>query len=810
MPKLKPDETVVETFAVDIDDEPVRANQKRSKVSMLASDALLLAVEHIQIYGIILSLSLAWPWSYDWIKVNSIVFFFNLDLWEFTKVHTVYQSQMQAYSDPNVVPFNYIAYALTWLFITIVMPSIFAGIYFTVPRLSIYGPLDVILFREKLIQVFLIIAQLLTIPLGIVIVRLFDCQQYPDEITGELEFRSIVLKETQCWNVTHLGIMVPLLWVAAIYIIALPSWMVFNIWREINTSPVCCTCCSSWRAYEQNILLKEAEFVQEIDLTWAIRHYSLFSSFRRPWVWYRAYSFLTKVLILGIYGGLFYQQVIQTIVLFTLFAAILLTVLIVPVYRVRIFNFLLIFSIFINLCNITLGLLLSLGVQSALLFGQNLINSLLVVNLAWGICVGIWFTYIYLRSQKIIGKRLGPMWPVLPELDSSDLFRNEHTEKFFQAILGGRRVLEKCYSTTEFFAPVHELSRQIQIINAYCREAEVLEDPAHPSLWAFLAEMVDAHSSIAPNSIYGTSTKGSIPQKVEYLMELIPTLKKRLEQREYDFILWTPINKRILLKLLAVSTFLRRRSKRIRIPVEISYSNLKNSRPSTISFLNDDCEDCNDRFLIDIEKWEAMRKKSLLPVDGNQLLPSIGSLQMDNTREVELWEDNKQYTAGHREKRSYSIQSTNSVDRLLEEVEDWQESHVKHIGEKGIISRNNVSSRSSGDQIERASLSLSPLTGRRQNMKSSSSRLSVRFNLLDTIDELDGWTQQCSPESTVSSMGRPDSTMSSTGRPDSTMSSMGRPGSTVSSSSYNSTDRLISGVEEEFPDQDHIRSLKNV
>ena len=52
MPRRQPDETIVETFAVKLDDEPVLANQKRSKVSMLASDALLLVVEHIQVFTI--------------------------------------------------------------------------------------------------------------------------------------------------------------------------------------------------------------------------------------------------------------------------------------------------------------------------------------------------------------------------------------------------------------------------------------------------------------------------------------------------------------------------------------------------------------------------------------------------------------------------------------------------------------------------------------------------------------------------------------------------------------------------------------
>ena len=49
MPKSQADETVVETFAVKLDDEPVLANQKRSKVSMLAYDAFLLIIEHIQV-----------------------------------------------------------------------------------------------------------------------------------------------------------------------------------------------------------------------------------------------------------------------------------------------------------------------------------------------------------------------------------------------------------------------------------------------------------------------------------------------------------------------------------------------------------------------------------------------------------------------------------------------------------------------------------------------------------------------------------------------------------------------------------------
>ena len=779
MPKRPPDETVVETFAVEMDDEPVLANQKRSKVSMLASDASLLVIEHIQIYSLILSLSLAWPWSYDWIRVNSIVFFFNLDFWEFTKVHTIYQSQTQAYGDPNDIPFHYLTYALIWFLLALLAPLIYTAIYFLIQRLPNYGPLDVILSRGKLTRACLFIAQILAIPFGVATVKLLDCQYYPDATTGVLQFRSIVLRDTQCWSGPHLGIMVPLLLVAAIYFIAVPIWLIFSIQTEL-ISPLFCTH-SSWWTHERDLQLKEAEFVQEIDLTWAINHYSIFSSFRRLWVWYRPFSFFTKGLILVIYGGLFYRQQIQAITLFAVVSFLLLLVLILPVYRVRVFNFMLVFSIFIHLCNLALGMLLSIGVQNALLFGQNLINSLLVVNLAWGVVAAIWLAYIYLRSRRIIGKRLGPLWPVMPELDSSNLYRSEHTEKFFKALLSGRRILEKCYSSTEFFAPVHELSRQIQIINAYCREAEVLEDPAHPSLWALLAEMVDAHSIIAPHSVYGTSVKGSVPHKVHQLMELIPAFRKRLEQREYDFILWTPIKQRILLKLLAVATFLRTRNLRIYIPIEASYPNLR-SYTSTLTSLNDDCEGCNDRFIIDIEKWEAMRKKSS-PSDSNRF-PSIGSLQTDDkTYQVKLWEDARD-TSGYTVKRTHSAQSNTSnstVDRLLDEVEHLQASHMKYneaslSSHQEVLVNKNVANGSieEGNLKEERCLSPSILIGRRST-RLAGSKFNVRFNLLDTITEQEA------------AAGR-----SSQSRPNSTLSSMG-------SSCDNSTDQLIEGVEESFP-----------
>ena len=653
-------------------------------------------------------------------------------------MHTVYQSQTQAYADPNSIPFNYLAYAFFWIAIVLLSPVVYHTIYLIIARLPNYGPLDISLSRAKLTRAFIFIAQILAIPFGVAVVRHLACQNYPDPTTETEQLRSIIYRDTLCQSVRHLGITFPMVVLFILYFIAVPIWMAYNIHREV-VSPLSCSY-DSWWTHERDLQLKEAEFVQGIDLTWSIRLYSLFSSFNRLWIYYRPLSFCVKAVILFVYGVLFYRQQVQVILLYMIVGILFLLVLVLPVYRVRIFNFMLTFSIFTHLCNLALGMLLSFEVQNALLYGQNLISFLLVINLSWGIFAAVWLAYIYLRSRRIIGKKLGPLWPVLPELDSTNLSRNKHTEKFFKALLNGRRILESCYSSTEFFAPVHELSRQIQIINAYCREAEVLKDPAHSSLWALLAEMVDAHSTIAPHSVYGTSVKGSVPHNVLQLMELIPAFRKRLEQREYDFILWTPSKRRILLKLLAVATFLRRRNMRINIPLDISYPNLRGSMNTPLS-LSDDGEGDNDRFIIDIDKWEAMRKKAS-PSNSNRF-PSIGSLQTDDeTYQVELWEDGRS-PSERRPKRSLSMQSISSngtVDRLLDEAENLQqESHSMHHEAPGPPMPPHTSNKEENSKEERV-VSPSILVGRRST-RSAGNRFNVRFSILDTITEQEGTGQ---------------------------------------------------------------------
>lgn len=531
----------------------LRAERHSGKAGLWLSDALLLCLEHLQIFGLILSLSLLWPWPQDWIRGMSFTFLLNLDFWEFAKVHTVYSGQQQAFPDPLQVPLGYLGYSIAWIIGLILAALLLATLYKLVPKVPFLGIVEGLLLRAKLVRFFTLMAQVLCLPFGLVLARLFHCQNYPSGPNAELVFRSIVLEDT-CWSSSHLGLLIPMLIIAVAYFIVLPCWMVHTIIKQLLFRIVCTP--STWDTHENYIRLKEAEYVQGLDISWETKHFTLFSSFARPWVWFRPLSYAIKGILLAVYSGLFYLPTEQAIVLFAVVCCILIVSTALPVYRLHTFNFMLSFSLFVNLCNTLVGMLLVLRVQSPLLLGVYLLSALIVINITWFLVAIVWIAYLVIRNMEFVTRRYGPLWPTLNEINWSGKHKSNHTLRYFEEILAGRKMLEKCYSGPVLFAPVHKLSHHIHVVNIYCREAEALEDPTHPLLWALLTEMIDVYNHLLPLSVYGASRTDTVLPQVRQLMCLMPEFVKRLEQREYYFILWVPQKQRILLKLLAVAIFL--------------------------------------------------------------------------------------------------------------------------------------------------------------------------------------------------------------------------------------------------------------
>ena len=61
---------------------------------------------------------------------------------------------------------------------------------------------------------------------------------------------------------------------------------------------------------------------------------------------------------------------------------------------------------------------------------------------------------------------------------------------------------EKMYTYPVMFAPVHNLSKQIQVLNAYVREAEYLGDALHGTMLDLLDEIIEVHSHMCQKSLF--------------------------------------------------------------------------------------------------------------------------------------------------------------------------------------------------------------------------------------------------------------------------------------------------------------------
>ncbi|KAJ7386621.1 hypothetical protein OS493_008772 [Desmophyllum pertusum] len=317
-------------------------------------------------------------------------------------------------------------------------------------------------------------------------------------------------------------------------------------------------------------------------------------------------------------------------------------------FRVSSFNFMILFCLAINVSNAYVGCMVEMfnnnGIVNAFFAPPIPFTLLTWLNISW-VCVAIlWLAYLLLRyTHVILAKR--PLWPTLSTDGRSNI--SEETKKYMRAVLRGRHTLEKALSSTPIFAPVHELERQIHIINAYCREAEFLDDPTFDSLWDLLDELIEAHRTLAPHSLFAQSVKKTIRETAKEFMIMMPQMRKRLDQREYDFILMDPMKKRMLLKMYVLGTFVNGRMDKVKQDVEQKvYMALKESEKL---------------------KTPSSLYGSSTVFDWDSMMDMAGPYATFDTMRTTS-------SSGSRPGTSVSVSSRpDSVEKLLDEVEDWEE-----------------------------------------------------------------------------------------------------------------------------------------
>lgn len=684
-------------------------------ITLWVSDAVILIVEHLQIFALILAMSERWGYPFDFIKRVYYVFLINLDIWEFMKVNSqAYSGSTTSFVPSANMPFGYQPYFMAWCALFFITCMAFLGTYV---NFKVKRPLYLLLHVARTKRVFCVLAQIACLPVGIVMARVFHCRVI--STNGKEVMIWNVDNSVQCWTMPHY------IYVAAASMIAFLVFMIYpiNLIRKTRGQVIS----FDPEKHEGYLELKESEYNQGLDILWAVGQFHLFSSFKRLWIYYRPIMFYLKFFLLCFFSSLlFYKSAILSyklllngciascfiVILFVMLSSsvsrppltrfrafilwlilkylketiniifnvkldillpkfflvlvafgaytiesagggmgLLLSLLMIIMlrsipFRVTPFNFMIIFNFLINTANAYFGCVIeknkSENVVSSLLVHPYPLYALICVNSLWLLVTIIWVTYLLLRYFRVIYPKQ-PLWPTLSRDGKSDM--EIETKKYMRAVLRGRHILEKALSSPPIFAPVHEIERQIHIINAYCREAEYLDDPTFESLWDLLDELIEAHRALSPLSMFSQSVKKSVRETAKEFMKLMPQMRKRLDQREYDFILMNPVKKRMLLKMYVLGAFVNGRCDKIRYEVEkkVHKSLEKAAKAPSSIFSSGESVD-----------WDSVYGTK----DFYATNDTYGTIS----------------SSGSRPGTSLTSRA-DSVDKLLDEVDGWEEEH---------------------------------------------------------------------------------------------------------------------------------------
>ena len=410
-------------------DKTLFADNKKRGTSLVLNDAILLLLHVVQVFAVIQSLALRWPFPEKWVKGISFVFLFNLDVWEFAKVQQNGTfKEVQGYFTPSKnVPISYWYILLVWAVFILSAVIAFVVAYIMIT----YKKHPFMMVRVAHLQrVYVILAQVICLPLGTVIARLFHCTD-----TGLMD----VLNEVKCFSDSfHWTYIVASLAVVVAFYVLLPTWMIVRTRAEMLDMTT--------DRHEGYLQLKETEYVLKLDILYIVGGFHMFASFKKHGTHFRALLIIFCLCILCVVAATFTYIFIGTLVINSILLLLFISFLFMRPFRVTAFNVVLLFSYFCLVLNCLLGSLRttfsSVSLASVWLTPTYMNTVLLIINVTW-LCGAVTFVvYLSIRHTRCCSKRcLYPLWPSLTSEGLNKL--SPETRKYVRAIIRSRTLIGK-------------------------------------------------------------------------------------------------------------------------------------------------------------------------------------------------------------------------------------------------------------------------------------------------------------------------------------------------------------------------------
>uniref|UniRef100_K1Q114 Uncharacterized protein n=1 Tax=Magallana gigas TaxID=29159 RepID=K1Q114_MAGGI len=533
----------------DFEEEILMTERRRKRrVSLLWQDCFLLILDFLQFLAIYQSMALRWTWPKEWLSNTYFVFLFNLDVYEFVKLHSGVYASVQNYNTPSSsVPVQFSAISIGWLVVILMLAAVYPIIYGVLWYRKSPALMTKMAYTRR---VYVVILQALTLPLATYVGHIFQCTD-----TDRVD----VMNDLKCFYGIHWLYVTFGLAILLFLFVLFPVYMVYITRSEsVGSCP---------KHHESFLLLKETEYKVGLNKSWLVANMFVFSSFRFWGLYHRAVMQWLKLAIIIAFCAGFNNISSQSLAVTLLFFGYFLAFIFIRPYRIVIYNIMMLLSF------LTLGCLGIIGsmvtrynvytLSSPWLLPQYSRWVLTTIVTSWAVFWFMFLVYLVVRSilyqKKVIAT---PVWPTFSTSDNDHL--SLQTKKFLKTFLHARFVLERTQRGPALFAPVHDLSRQIQILNAYCREAEFLGDALHGTMWDLLDEMIEIHAKLAQKSLFAETVKESIRKTANEFLSVMPLFSQRLAQRDYDLILVSPMKRRMLLKMYCMGVFLNGRAEKVR------------------------------------------------------------------------------------------------------------------------------------------------------------------------------------------------------------------------------------------------------
>ena len=418
---------------VEIDDdfeEEILMTERRRKrrVSLLWQDCFILFLDFLQFFAIYQSMALRWTWPKAWFSNTYFVFLFNLDVYEFVKLHTsgVYNS-VQDYSTPSSsVPVKFSDISIGWLVVILMLIAVYSIMY----GVLWYRKSPALMTRMAYTRrVYYVIIQALTLPLATYAGHVFQCTD-----TDTVD----VMNELKCFSGLHWLYVTFSLIILFFLFVLFPAYMVYVTRSEsVGSCP---------KHHESFLLLKETEYKVGLNKSWQVADMFVFSSFRFWGLYHRAVMQWLKLPIIIAFCAGFQNISSQSLAVTLLFFGYFVVFIFVRPYRILIYNIMMLLSFLTLGCLGIIGSMVSrynvYTLSSPWLLPQYSRWVLTTIITSWAV---FWFMFlVYLVVRSILYQRnlvTTPLWPTFSSSNNDHL--SQQTKKFLKTFLHARFVLGK-------------------------------------------------------------------------------------------------------------------------------------------------------------------------------------------------------------------------------------------------------------------------------------------------------------------------------------------------------------------------------